>query len=94
MYIELKNIEKEGQDVKYVMNPVPAGNDLRYRLTAVVEYRNIVAPKRLKDVKRSARAKVARMKFIRPCQKCCCFDQCTLDCQSNEDLYGGKSILS
>ena len=50
----------------------------------------------LHDVKRSAKAKVVRMRFIRPCHKCCCFDHITFDCQSqsNEDLYGGGRILS
>ena len=86
--------ERDGKVVKYVMNPVPDGKGLRYRLTAVGEYRDVVALKRLNDVKRSAKAKVARMKFIRPCQNCCCFGHCTVDCQSEEYHYGGESILS
>ena len=50
------------------MNPVPEGKRLRYRLTAVGGYRDVVELKRLQDVKVNAKAKVARMRFIKPCQ--------------------------
>ena len=75
-------------------NPVPDGEGLRYRLTAVGEYRDVVALKRLDNVRRNAKAKLVRMKFIKPCQNCCCFGHCTLDCQSNQGHNEGESILS
>ena len=88
------DMEREGRVIKYVMNPVPDGGGLRYRLTAVGEYRDVVALKRLDNVRRNAKAKVVRMKFIKPCQNCCCFGHCTLDCQSNQGHNVGESILS
>ena len=75
-------------------NPVPDGEGLRYRLTAVGEYREVVALKRLDNVRRNVKAKVVRMKFIKPCQNCCCFGHCTLDCQSIQGNNEGDSILS
>ena len=85
--------QRENRNVKYVMNPVPEGTSLRYRLTAVGEYRDVVSLKRLQDVKRNAKAKVIRMKFIRPCLNCCCFAHCALDCQ-NDEPSSSESILS
>ena len=55
------NEDRESRNVKYVMNPVPEGKRLRYRLTAVGGYRDVVELKRLQDVKVNAKAKVARM---------------------------------
>ena len=84
--------EREGRNVQYVMRSVPGGKGLRYRLTAVGEYRDVVPLKRLQDVKRNAKAKVLRMKFIRPCLNCCCFAHCSLDCQNEPS--SSESILS
>ena len=85
--------EREARTVKYVMNPVPDRVGLRYRLTAVGEYREVESLKRLQDVKRNTKAKVMRMKFIRPCQNCCCFGHCSLDCYSNDDLPEGRNVM-
>ena len=85
--------EREARTVKYVMNPVPEGG-LRYRLTAVGEYREVQSLKRLQDVKRNTKAKVMRMKFIRPCLNCCCFGHCSLDCNSNDDLPEGRNVTT
>ena len=85
--------EREGRNVQYVMKSVPGGKGLRYRLTAVGEYRDVVPLKRLQDVKRNAKAKVIRMKFIRPCLNCCCFAHCALDCQ-NDEPSSFESILT
>ena len=45
--------ERNSRTMKYVMNPVPDGMGLRYRLTAVGDYREVVSLKRLQDVKRN-----------------------------------------
>ena len=74
------------------MNPVPEGKSLRYRLTAVGGYRDVVELKRLQDVKVNAKAKVARMRFIKPCQNCCCFGHCSIDCQNGEVLAEGGCV--
>ena len=60
--------EREARTEKYVINPVPE-EGLRYRRTAVGEYREVEAL-RLQDVKRNTKAKVMRMKIIRPCHNC------------------------
>ena len=67
---------------------------LRYRLTAVGEYREVVSLKRLQDVKRNARAKAVRMKFIKPCQNCCCFGHCSIDCMNGEELPEGRNVVA
>ena len=99
LYSDLSDIEREDEVVKYAMDPISDGNDgtgfgndLRYTLAAVGINRNEVALERLKDVRRSAKAKEVRS----PGQKCCCFGHCTFHCQSRnyEDLYGGEGILS
>ena len=84
--------EREARTVKYVMNPVPEGG-LRYRLTAVGGYREVESLKRLQDVKRNSKAKVMRMKFVRPCQYCCCFGHCSIDCQNGDDLPEGRNVI-
>ena len=84
--------EREARTVKYVMNPVPEGG-LRYRLTAVGGYREVESLKRLQDVKRNSKAKVVRMKFVRPCQYCCCFGHCSIDCQNGDDLPEGRNVM-
>ena len=86
------NEDRESRNVKYVMNPVPEGKRLRYRLTAVGGYRDVVELKRLQDVKVNAKAKVARMRFIKPCQNCCCFGHCSIDCQNGEVLPEGRCV--
>ena len=50
--------------------------------------------KRLQDVKRNTKAKVMRMKFIRPCQSCCCFGHCSIHCSSNDDLPQGRKFIA
>ena len=83
--------EKESRKVKYVMNPV-RGEGLRFRLTAVSGYRDVVELKRLQNVKVNAKAKVARMKFIKPCQYCCCFGHCSIECKNGDVLPDGWCI--
>ena len=91
--LEASDDEESGsRAVKYVMNPVPEGKGLRFRLTAVGGYNDVVQLKRLQDVKRSTKAKVMRMRFIKPCQYCCCFGHCSVDCQSGDDLPDGRCI--
>ena len=68
--------------VRYVMQPVSEGKGLRYRLTAVGEYREVVALKRLQDVKRSNKAKAIKRKYLSPCENCCCFAHCSIKCLS------------
>ena len=87
LYSDLSDMQEEDEVVKYAMDPIPDGNGLRYTLTAVGNNRGEVALERLKDVRRSAKAKEVR----RPCQKYCSFGHCTFDCQS---LYCGEGILS
>ena len=91
--LEASDDEESGsRTVKYVMNPVPEGKGLRFRLTAVGGYNDVIQLKRLQDVKRNAKAKVIRMKFIKPCLNCCCFGHCSVDCQSGDDLPDGRCI--
>ena len=74
--------ENDAQVLKYVMNPVSDGRGLRYRLTAVGEYRDVVSLKRLQDVKRNGRAKAVKNKYLKPCTNCCCFSHCAINCST------------
>ena len=83
LYSNLSDTEEEGEVVKYVMDPIQDGNDLRYTLTAVGNNRGEVALERLIDVRRSAKAS-------------CYFSLCTFNCQAENygDFYGGEEPLS
>ena len=74
------------------MHPVPEGKGLRFRLTAVGGYSDVIQLKRLQDVKRNAKAKLIRMKFIKPCQYCCCFSHCSVDCKSGGNIPEGRCV--
>ena len=70
----------------YVMNPVEgqSNSDLRYRLTAVSGYDEVVPLKRLQGVKHNARARAKKAKYLKPCTNCCCFSHCSLRNHNDE----------
>ena len=77
---------------QYVMNPVRGDEGgLRYRLTAVGGYRDVVALERGKNVQYNSKARVVKMKYLRPCKRCCCFAHCSL--ADNGISSHGKDVI-